>query len=480
MREAPSEGADDKAPARVPVKPFVRVVRELSLDLDWTVRTTVERIAPVDGGFSVRVPLLAGEQPLDPALRIDDGSAEITLLPGSNAESFASRIGRSDTLSLTAPALADRAEVWRVVVGPSLSLVSSGVPISEPQDGIDDDDVWVHEFHPLPGEVLKLDISRPSAVPGATVVADAVDLRSDIGTRSRTHTLNLTLRATQGGSHALKLPADGELLNLSIDGRPLNLKPEAGVLILPIKPGTQMIQLSWREDLGVGVVSRTPELDLQLDAANISLRLALPQDRWVLRLAGPVVGPAVLYWSALIVLLALGYGLGRSGHALLSFRAWMLLVLGFSTLSYIPLLIVAVAFIALDARRRYLPGHWGKWRFDLAQLGLAALTLAAFAALVLAIPAGLLGSPDMHIAGSANYGELSWLADRSSGMLPGASAITLPIWAYKALMLAFALWLAWALIGWIKQAWAALTAGTGWMRLRPLRAAKAPRQEPIG
>lgn len=479
VREAPSAGSEDTAPARVPVKPFVRVTRELSLDLDWTVHTEVERIAPVDGGFSVSVPLLAGEQPLDPALRVDGGSAQITLLPGSQVEAFASRMARSETLVLTAPALADRAEIWRVVVGPSLSLSSSGVPISEPEDGIADDDVWVHEFHPLPGEELKLSIARPSAVPGATLVADAVNLRSDIGARSRTHTLNLTLRATQGGSHALKLPTDGELLNLSIDGRPLNLKPEAGVLTLPIKPGTQMVNLSWREDLGVGVVSRTPDLDLQLDAANVSLHLALPQDRWLLRLTGPAVGPAVLYWSALIVLLALGYGLGRSGRALLPVRAWMLLVLGFSTLSYIPLLIVAIAFIALDARRRYLPGAWGKWRFDLTQLGLAALALMAFVALVLAIPAGLLGSPDMHVAGSANYGELAWLADRSSGLLPTASAISLPMWAYKALMLGFALWLAWALIGWIRLAWAALTTGSGWMRLRRLPATAGKVQEPV-
>ncbi|HWS26592.1 MAG TPA: hypothetical protein VN259_08475, partial [Xanthomonadales bacterium] len=480
VREAPSTGADDTAPARVPVKPFVQVTRELSLDLDWTVTTTIRRIAPTDGGFSVSVPLLAGEQPLDPALRVDDGSAQITLLPGNQMAAFASRMTRSDTLLLTAPGLTDRAEVWRVVVGPSLSLSSSGVPISEPENGIAEDSVWVHEFHPLPGEVLKLGIARPSAVPGATLVADAVNLRSDIGARSRTHTLNLTLRATQGGSHALKLPASGELLNLGIDGRPLNLKPEAGVLTLPIKPGTQTVNLSWREDLEVGVVSRTPELDLQLDAANVSLHLALPQDRWLLRLSGPAVGPAVLYWSALIVLLALGYGLGRSGRALLPFGAWMLLVLGFSTLSYVPLLIIAVTFIALDARRRYLPGAWGKWRFDLAQLALAALTLLAFGALILAIPAGLLGSPDMHVAGSASYGELAWLADRSSGPLPTASAISLPMWAYKALMLAFALWLAWAVIGWIKLAWTALTSGSGWMQLRRPRAKATAAQETRG
>ena len=467
VREAASSDSEDAAIARVPVKPFVRVVRHISLDLDWMVYTTVQRVAPGDGGFSVRVPLLDGEQPRDPTLRVDNGQAEVTLQPGSASASFDSRIARSETLKLTAPTLVDRAELWRVVVGPSLSLKTAGVPLSEPEGGIDENNAWVHEFHPLPGETLELSITRPAAVPGATLVADSVDVSSTIGARSRTHALNLSLRATQGGSHALTLPAEGELMNLAIDGRALNLKPENGVLTLPIKPGTQQLSLSWREDVDIGVVTRTPSLDLGLDAANVSLRLTLPQDRWILRLAGPAVGPAVLYWSGLIVLLLIGYGLGRSGRALLSFRAWMLLVLGFSTLSYIPLLIVAVAFIALDARRRYLPGALGKWRFDLTQLVLVGLTLAAFSALVLAIPAGLLGAPDMHVAGSAgSYGELAWLADRSSGVLPTASAITLPMWAYKALMLAFALWLAWALIGWIKLAWAALTAGTGWMRLR--------------
>ncbi|MBK8066202.1 MAG: hypothetical protein IPK27_00810 [Rhodanobacteraceae bacterium] len=43
----------------------------------------VARIAPADGGFSVRVPLLAGEQPQDPALRVENGVAEITLQPGT-------------------------------------------------------------------------------------------------------------------------------------------------------------------------------------------------------------------------------------------------------------------------------------------------------------------------------------------------------------------------------------------------------------
>jgi hypothetical protein len=470
VREVAASSADASAPTRVPIKAFVRVIREIHLDLDWTVSTRVERIAPQRGGYSVRLPLLAGEQPSDPALRIDQGVAEITLQPGSSATEFESRLARSDTITMTAPDLADRNEVWRVTVGPSLSLRSAGVPVSEPEDGIAADQVWVHEFHPLPGETLTLNVGRPAAVPGATLVADRVELNSNIGARSRNQSLTVDLRATQGGSHTLKLPANAELLNLSIDGRSLNLKPENGALTLPIKPGPQQLNLSWREDLGIDLLTATPELDLGLDAANITLSLTLPQDRWILRLAGPVVGPSVLYWSSLIVLLILGFGLGRSGRALLSTRSWLLLVLGFSTLSYLPLLLVAATFVALDARQRYLPGPLGKWRFDFAQLALSALTVAGFAALVLAIPAGLLGSPDMHIAGSAgSYGQLAWLADRSSGALPTASAISLPMWCYKALMLAFALWLAWALIGWIKLAWKALITGTGWMRLRPVK-----------
>lgn len=466
VRETPSSDAVSGAPARVPVAPFVRVEREVSLDLDWTVTTRVVRIAPTEGGFSVRVPLLPGEQPTDGGLKVDQGKAEITLQPGVYEMTVNSRLPRSETLTLTAADLGDRAEIWRVLVGPSLSMQASGVPVTEPVGGIGED-LWVHEFNPLPGEQLTLTIGRPAAVPGATVVADAVSLVSDIGARSATHTLTLQLRATQGGSHALRLPDGGELLNLSINGTALNLKPDAGVLTVPVRPGAQQIILSWREEAGIGIKVSTPNIDLGLDAANIGLRLHLPDDRWILRLSGPVVGPAVLYWSGLLVLLAIGYGLGRSGRALLPARAWLLLVLGFSTFSYIPLFVVALGFLALDARQRYLPGTLGRWGFDAIQLLLTALTLAAFLALVAAIPAGLLGSPDMHIAGGeGSYGELGWLADRASGVLPQASAISLPMWAYKAAMLSFALWLAWAYIGWIKLAWQALTRGGGWMRLR--------------
>ena len=90
----------------------------------------------------------------------------------------------------------------------------------------------------------------------------------------------------------------------------------------------------------------------------------------------------------------------------------------------------------------------------------------ALLCLVAAIPQGLLGAPDMQVAGngSSAYG-LRWFADRSADALPGASAISVPLWVYKVAMLAWAIWLANAVIGWLRDGFAAWTRGGYWRAL---------------
>jgi len=136
--------------------------------------------------------------------------------------------------------------------------------------------------------------------------------------------------------------------------------------------------------------------------------------------------------------------------------------LGFSTFSWIALAVVVAWLFAFAWRARgKLPQT--RWRFNLLQIGLALLTAIALLALASAIPQGLLGSPDMHVTGNGSYAQyLQWFADRSDDALPQATAISLPLWVYKVLMLAWALWLANALIGWLREAWAAWTQGGYW------------------
>ena len=116
-----------------------------------------------------------------------------------------------------------------------------------------------------------------------------------------------------------------------------------------------------------------------------------------------------------------------------------------------------------------------RWRFNLLQ-GLAMADAAALIALVWALPQGLLGSPDMHVTGNGSFAQyLQWFADRSGAALPQATAVSLPLWVYKVLMLAWALWLANAVIGWLRDAFAAWTKGGYWRA--PVKAVAEPAAE---
>ena len=109
----------------------------------------------------------------------------------------------------------------------------------------------------------------------------------------------------------------------------------------------------------------------------------------------------------------------------------------------------------------------------LAQVALAVLTALALLTLVGAVPQGLLGLPDMHVAGNGSGAwNLRWFADQSAGALPRAGVFSVSLWVYKLAMLAWALWLANALIGWLRWAFGAWSEGGYWRR--PVPAATPP------
>jgi hypothetical protein len=328
---------------------------------------------------------------------------------------------------------------------------------------------WVYEFHPLPGEKLALTITRPEAVSGSTLAIDAATLSTSASKRAADHTLDLSVRSTQGGQHAIEIPKDAEVLEVSVGGQALNIRPEDGKLGLPIKPGTQAVRVRWRENAEIGTVTRTPDVALHAQASNLRLNIALPEDRWVLRTSGPRVGPAVLYWGELLLMVLIAWGLTKLERTPLKFRHWLLLGLGFSTASWLALIVVVLWLLALDARARSPDVRTDVW-FNLRQLALAALTVIALFCVLGSLQKGLLGTPDMHLVGNGSTPtSLHWFHDRSDDAFPHARAISVPMWLYKAAMLAWALWLASALVRWLRWGFESYSAG-GYWRTPPKRA----------
>jgi len=399
---------------------------------------------------------------------------------GSDSTVWQSTLDKADTLTLRAPDLADHAEVWRVRVSPLWRARFSGVPESVPQQETGDD--W-HEFvfHPLPGESLAIAIGRPTPVAGSTQAIDSVQLQSAVGQRASEYTLTLHLRASQGGERVLGLPAKAELLAVTRDDESMNLRLENGKLSLPVKPGEQNYQVRFRDDRSVAVHNQTPMVTLGLPAANIDLMLGLPDDRWVLMTQGPQSGPAVLYWGELLVLLLVAYGLSKVGWTPLKLRDWLLLGMGFSTLSYtwIAFAIVVAWLFALAWRERHGARIVHKYRFDSMQIILVWLTLAAAICLVGSLRDGLLGTPDMHVVNPiADDGSLRWFADQSRDALPQAGVISVPMWLYRTAMLAWAFWLAIAVTHWLRWGLRAWMDGGYWRPLRKPKADKLPPEPP--
>ncbi|HUD43842.1 MAG TPA: hypothetical protein VMR06_17795 [Dokdonella sp.] len=471
------EGADG---ARVPggdqqFAPFVRVVRELSLDVDWRVTTRIERMAPREGGLVANIPSLPGERVLSAGARVAEGRVELPIADGEDQAEYAATLDPRDTLTLTAPPLSGHAETWRIVVSPIWNVRFDGVP----EAGFDAAqesaaDYRVFEFHPLPGETLNLQITRPTAVAGATRAIDRVALSSEIGQRAATHTVQLDLRASQGGEQVLALPAGAELIGVRRGGEALNLRLQDGRLTVPVVPGLQQVEITFRQASPIATRVTTPAVSLGLPAANIDLSLRLPHDRWLLAAYGPPVGPAVLLWGELLVMVIAAIMLARWRHSPLRMHQWLLLGLGFSTFSWAALIVVAVWLFAMDARRRHAPA--GALRFNLVQIALPVLTLAALLCMFNAIRNGLLGAPDMYVTGNGSDAQLlRWFADRSADALPVAGAISLPLWVYKLAMLAWALWLAWAVVDWLRLGFAAWQRGGYWRSPAP-----AAQLDPIG
>ena len=465
VREA--EGIESRQPrwesSRFPT--FVGIERTLAFGLDWSVTTEVRRIAPVEGALTLDVPLIEGETVTTPGLTRDGDRLLVSMATTEDNVSWESLLPQQSPLTIESAAGQPWQEVWRAEATSAWRTQFTGVPESIDSDGASE---WhVAEFHPRPGESLKIEVTRPEPSAGSTLAFDIVHLEVAKGKLSSTASLVLYYRSTRGGQHVVRLPEGAEVLSLQIDGGHEPFRANGSELSLPILPGKHNIHLGWRTYGETGLRTATPAVDLGAQAGNISLQMRLPDSRWLLATQGPPLGPAVLYWSELAVLILIALILGRIGLTPLQTRHWLLLGLGLSTYSWPVLALVAAWLLACGARKRWhadLPSEL----FNGIQVLIAVVTLAALAALVTTLPVGLLGTPDMHVTGNNSAGDsLNWFASHSESVLPVASAWSVPLWIYKALILAWALWLSFALLRWLPWVWQCFSMDGLWHRRQP-------------
>jgi hypothetical protein len=192
----------------------------------------------------------------------------------------------------------------------------------------------------------------------------------------------------------------------------------------------------------------------------------LPSDRWILFTAGPQIGPAVLFWSWIPVILILSYGLSKITVTPLRMGQWFLLLLGLNQMDAAANIIIVAWLLALGWRGKMAQTAFRGWKFNAIQIILILLTVKSLFLLFGSINMGLLGSPDMHIRGGDSYGYyLRWYQDITGALLSQPLVISVSIWVYRVLMLIWALWLAFSLVSWLRWGWGNFTSGGYWHKV---------------
>lgn len=452
----------DKRLTPAPMAPFVRIERTLQLGLEWAIETQVTRIAPVSGPIHLEVPLLSGEAPLG-AQPNAQGLMSVNLANDETSFSWTSRLKIVPQLNLTAPEQPSWVEEWQLEAAPQWHIQAEGVP----QLGSNLAPRW----QPWPAEQLRIRVGKPPAIKGNNLTLQTVELSQNVGQKAQDVTLSLSILSNQGQDFLLTLPADAKLNSVTRDGGELPPIMQDGRVKLPVKPGSQVFAVQWQHSQALPLRLSTAPLDLGAPARNISLRVNLPQDRWILLLGGPQMGPALLFWGVLCVVLGLAWALGRSGLAHLKSYEWVLLSLGVATQNLSVLVILAAWFAAL--RWRGGQSGWAGGGYKALQVGLVCLSLLALGLLLGGIPQGLLSTPDMHIV-PASYGGLAWYSDYTAGPLPEAWVVSVPMWVYRVSMLLWSLWIAFALMRWLKWGWQQLNAGGFWPADKPAQLPSEP------
>jgi hypothetical protein len=451
-----------------PIAPLVTVQRTFVLDKEWHVETRVVRYAPKNGPIAVSIPLIGNEKVLNNEITIKEGAAQVQLKYNQRVISWNSVLEPTSTLLLDAKPSNHYVETWRIKPSSLWRIEYNGLaPVKEDHALSSLEPHW----RPWPGEKLTVNISRPTGVSGPTHTVEKAELKYSPGERIQKSTLSLSIRSSLGEDYSFSVPKDAEILSVKNGNKKLNI-PNSNEITVPLQPGLQNVTVDFQEKKEMGWNTTTPAIHLPSTATNISLSYSLARDRWPLYFSGPAIGPAMLYWGILVVIVLSAFALTIiikkcRLNVPINIVGWLLLGIGLSTVNSYGVFAVIIFFILLGYRKDYIePDKLSSLNFKLLQAGIVLITVVAAVSALSAIPMGLLSTPDMKVVGngSSSHFYRFYQDSSASGDFPIANVISLPILGYRLVMMLWSLWLATRIMVWASWGWNAFSSGRIWKK----------------
>ena len=449
---------------------FAHVTRTLTLHHTWNLTTVVQNRNQTP--LVTQIPLLPGEKVVTEDIRVEQDHVIVNLPGNTGAQiSWNSTIEPTEIMTWSTASDASWTETWQLVASHRWNVNWQGTPTIT---YFDVDDTWLPSWKPRPGESLELKISRPAPLSGQTLTIDSARLLVKPGQRVTDCTLNLNLRTSIGGEYKMGFSSDIQPQGLTINDVEQTFRQENKIIVVSLSPGQHTLSLNWKEEGGIKSIYKTPLIDLGNPAVNLEIEVRLPRNRWLLWTIGPKVGPVIMFWAVLMVIIFIALALSRMQLSPLKAHEWILLGIGLMVMHIYAAIIPVMWFFAMALRKERKPKKMGN-RYNLGQLFLVGLTFMMVIMIFIAINTGLLGMPNMYLANSGGVSALNWYHERSNAIYPRAFIYSLPSLIYHLIMLAWSLWAAAKMISWMKWGWSCFNAHGLWWSKKSKPAPKSPK-----
>ncbi|MFK5977152.1 MAG: hypothetical protein QM493_11675 [Sulfurovum sp.] len=434
------------------IEPLVEIKRTLYFGQRWYIDTEVRLLNTINKPHTLSYRLLPNESILDKDIEQKKSSVIIHLDSRNSYHKWRSSLPITQTLELELSKDSRYIEIWQMDISAIWDVSYAGI---EPIEQLRIGSTLIPRFRPWRGEKLKLTMHKAKAVSGENLTIESSRLNITQSTRYRDVKLELNIKSSKAGQYSINIDGITKLKPTIINGKTHYLKINNGKVSIPLQAKAQKIKLSWREEIGADNSYIFPTIDLNKPSVNSNISLTMPHNRWILWTNGPTIGPAVLLWGVLLAVLLFALIIGRVKGTPLKTTDWLLLGVGLSTTSVFIMIPIVIWIFAIKIKAEKGLDAIGKVRFlSFIGFGLVLLTLIALGSIITAISIGLLGNPDMMIMGNGSYGSyLNWYSDRISSQIAEPTLFSVSIWFYRALILIWAIWIAFSLIKWLKWAW---------------------------
>jgi len=460
---------------RTHIDSFFEVKRTLTLGEEWRVNTQIRRTSSDRSAISIEIPLIEAERLIesDPRQILNMGNeVRLNFNQDQRYLQFSSRLDPISKLTLHSGSFdAPYIEKWALNTSPLWHIDTLGI---QNLGSFNRQGMQSLSWSPKPMSKLQIHAYALEGARDVGLVASRVERAVwtvALADEKVNFSLSMTTNAAFNNPVTLTLPQGANLKSVQRDGLQLPPITSKGRLVnLDLPAGQHHFELKGIIDEGISSAYTLPNVDFGMPVTNYSTRLKTRNQsdkRWFLALSSDAVGPAVLFWGELVVLLLISFALGRKRYAHLATWQWALLSIGFLQLHFVSLFVLAGTFIAFRYRQHHaaeLMTH--RWRHNVLQVALAVLFVVALGTITAVIAGALMSQPEMQIKGNGSSAlTMNWYQDgifKGHPVMP-ITIYSVPLWLHKLGMLLWSLWLSYSLIIWAKVLWGNWTYKWHWV-----------------